>query len=167
MDGELKNMKLNINQLAALSGLHRQTVTARMADVPLAPGSNEKKKLYLLTDLITALLAKTPSTEDEEMNPHNDRKAWYQSERERIKFQHETVQLVPVSNMRRSFSVVVKAIVQVLETWPDRLERDRGWTASQLNKVQIVVDEIRARTWKRQSLTVVMRPICESGEREP
>lgn len=44
MDGELKNMKLNINQLAALSGLHRQTVAARMADVPLAPGSNEKKK---------------------------------------------------------------------------------------------------------------------------
>ncbi|EFO1907345.1 DUF1441 family protein [Escherichia coli] len=142
MDGELKNMKLNINQLAALSGLHRQTVTARMADVPLAPGSNEKKKLYLLTDLITELLAKTPSTEDEEMNPH-DRKAWYQSERERLKFQHETVQLVPVSDVRRSFSVVVKAIVQILETWPDRLERDRGWTASQLNEVQIVVDEIR------------------------
>ncbi|STI64529.1 phage protein [Escherichia coli] len=43
MDGELKNMKLNINQLAALSGLHRQTVAARMADVPLAPGSNERK----------------------------------------------------------------------------------------------------------------------------
>ncbi|WP_149009498.1 DUF1441 family protein, partial [Escherichia coli] len=45
-------------------------------------------------------------------------KAWYQSERERLKFQHETVQLVPVSDVRRSFSVVVKAIVQVLETWP-------------------------------------------------
>ncbi|MCM4870216.1 DUF1441 family protein, partial [Escherichia coli] len=53
------------------------------------------------------------------------------------------VQLVPVSDVRRSFSVVVKAIVQVLETWPDRLERDRGGTASQLNEVQIVVDEIR------------------------
>lgn len=78
----------------------------------------------------------------EVMDPHA-RKAWYQSERERLKFQHETVQLVPVSDVRRSFSVVVKAIVQVLETWPDRLERDRGWTASQLNEVQIVVDEIR------------------------
>ncbi len=142
MDGELKNMKLNINQLAALSGLHRQTVTARMADVPLAPGSNEKKKLYLLTDLITSLLAKTPSSEDEEMNPH-DRKAWYQSERERVQLEKDIIQLVPVSDVRRSFSVVVKAIVQVLETWPDRLERDRGWTASQLNEVQIVVDEIR------------------------
>ncbi|UMR99272.1 DUF1441 family protein [Escherichia coli] len=142
MDGELKNMKLNINQLAALSGLHRQTVTTRMADVPLAPGSNEKKKLYLLTDLITSLLAKTPSSEDEEMNPH-DRKAWYQSERERVQLEKDIIQLVPVSDVRRSFSVVVKAIVQVLETWPDRLERDRGWTASQLNEVQIVVDEIR------------------------
>ncbi|HAX2332673.1 TPA: DUF1441 family protein, partial [Escherichia coli] len=97
---------------------------------------------YLLTDLITSLLEKPPSAEDEDMDPHA-RKAWYQSERERLKFQHETVQLVPVSDVRRSFSVVVKAIVQVLETWPDRLERDRGWTASQLNEVQIVVDEIR------------------------
>ncbi len=43
MDGELKNMKLNINQLAALSGLHRQTVAARMADVPLAPAVMKRK----------------------------------------------------------------------------------------------------------------------------
>ncbi|EFE6307019.1 DUF1441 family protein, partial [Escherichia coli] len=75
-------------------------------------------------------------------DPHA-RKAWYQSERDRLKFEQETGQLVPVSDVRRSFSVVVKAIVQVLETWPDRLERDRGWTVSQLNEVQIVVDEIR------------------------
>lgn len=30
MDHELKNLVLNINQLAALSGLHRQTVVARL-----------------------------------------------------------------------------------------------------------------------------------------
>lgn len=83
-----------------------------------------------------------PSSGDKEKDPHG-RKAWYQSERERLKFEQETEQLVPVSDVRRSFSVVVKAIVQILETWPDRLERDRGWTTSQLNEVQIVVDEVR------------------------
>ncbi len=42
MDGELKNLKCNICQLAAITGLHRQTVVSRLSGVPLALGSNEK-----------------------------------------------------------------------------------------------------------------------------
>ncbi|EOD1732308.1 DUF1441 family protein, partial [Escherichia coli] len=99
-------------------------------------------KLYRLTDILAELMKAPLPVDNEEMDPHA-RKAWYQSERDRLKFEQETGLLVSVSDVRRSFSVVVKAIVQVLETWPDRLERDRGWTASQLNEVQIVVDEIR------------------------
>ncbi|HFZ8412446.1 TPA: DUF1441 family protein, partial [Salmonella enterica subsp. enterica serovar Saintpaul] len=37
----------------------------------------------------------------------------------------------------------VKAITQVLEVWPDRLERDKGWDAEKLNEAQEVVDEVR------------------------
>lgn len=41
MDHELKNLVLNINQLAALSGLHRQTVVARLKTfVPLVDMTN-------------------------------------------------------------------------------------------------------------------------------
>lgn len=40
MDGELKNLKCNISQLAAITGLHRQTVVSRLSGVPLALGSN-------------------------------------------------------------------------------------------------------------------------------
>lgn len=46
MDDELKNLKCNICQLAAITGLHRQTVVSRLSGVPLALGSNEKNKLY-------------------------------------------------------------------------------------------------------------------------
>ncbi|EIQ6381793.1 DUF1441 family protein, partial [Escherichia coli] len=113
MDRELKNLHLNISQLAALSGAHRQTVAARVKNISPAGGHESNLKLL--------------PVDNEEMDPHA-RKAWYQSERDRLKFEQETGQLVPVSDVRRSFSVVVKAIVQVLETWPDRLERDRGWT---------------------------------------
>lgn len=42
MDGELKNLKCNICQLAAITGLHRQTVVSRLSGVPLALGSNEQ-----------------------------------------------------------------------------------------------------------------------------
>lgn len=142
MDRELKNLHLNISQLAALSGAHRQTVAARVKNISPADGHESNLKLYRLTDILAELMKAPLPVDNEEMDPHA-RKAWYQSERDRLKFEQETGLLVPVSDVRRSFSVVVKAIVQVLETWPDRLERDRGWTASQLNEVQIVVDEIR------------------------
>ncbi|EEQ2115744.1 DUF1441 family protein [Escherichia coli] len=142
MDRELKNLHLNISQLAALSGAHRQTVAARVKNISPTGGHESNLKLYRLTDILAELMKAPLPVDNEEMDPHA-RKAWYQSERDRLKFEQETGQLVPVSDVRRSFSVVVKAIVQVLETWPDRLERDRGWTASQLNEVQIVVDEIR------------------------
>ncbi|EFS5785366.1 DUF1441 family protein [Salmonella enterica] len=38
--------------LIQITGLHRQTVVSRLSGVPLASGSNEKNKLYLLTDVI-------------------------------------------------------------------------------------------------------------------
>ena len=142
MDRELKNLTLNISQLAALSGVHRQTAAARLQNLPVAGGHESNLKLYRVVDIVSAFLALPPPVAEDEMDAH-ERKAWYQSERERLKFEQETAQLIPASDVRRSFSVVVKAIVQILETWPDRLERDRGWTASQLNEVQIVVDEIR------------------------
>ncbi len=125
MDRELKNLHLNISQLAALSGAHRQTVAARVKNISPAGGHESNLKLYRLTDILAELMKAPLPVDNKEMDPHA-RKAWYQSERDRLKFEQETGQLVPVSDVRRSFSVVVKAIVQVLETWPDRLERDRG-----------------------------------------
>ena len=52
--------------------------------------------------------------------PH-ERKARYQSERERLKFEQETAQLIPASDVRREFAIWAKAVVQVLETLPDIL----------------------------------------------
>ncbi|EAY3799225.1 DUF1441 family protein [Salmonella enterica subsp. enterica serovar Thompson] len=70
MDGELKNLKCNISQLAAITGLHRQTVVSRLSGVPLAPGSNEKNKLYLLTDVIRVLMEAPVSQAAEHQDPN-------------------------------------------------------------------------------------------------
>lgn len=48
----LFDLKLNINQIAELTGLHRQTVSQRVAGLNPALGSNSKLKLYALRDLI-------------------------------------------------------------------------------------------------------------------
>ncbi|MEA5720427.1 DUF1441 family protein, partial [Salmonella enterica subsp. enterica serovar Virginia] len=44
MDGELKNLKCNICQLAAITGLHRQTVVSRLSGVPLEKQNIMNKK---------------------------------------------------------------------------------------------------------------------------
>ena len=145
MDKELKNLRLNINQIAAVTDLHRQTVTARLSDVPLAPGSNQKLKLYAVTDILTSLLSRSTSpdlVEVDKMLPP-DRKAWYQSERERLKFEQETAQLIPASDVRREFAFMAKAVVQVLETLPDILERDCGLQPAAVSRVQNIIDDLR------------------------
>ena len=50
MDRELKNLTLNISQLAALSGVHRQTAAARLQNLPVAGGHESNLKLYRVVD---------------------------------------------------------------------------------------------------------------------
>ncbi len=63
MDNELKNFRLNITQLAAITDLHRQTVAGKLANVQPAPGSNPKLKLYAITDILKELLTSTTPSE--------------------------------------------------------------------------------------------------------
>ena len=105
MDRELKNLTLNISQLAALSGVHRQTAAARLQNLPVAGGHESNLKLYRVVDIVSAFLALPPPVAEGEMDAH-ERKAWYQSERERLKFEQETAQLIPASDVRREFAVV-------------------------------------------------------------
>jgi len=145
MDNELKNLRLNINQLAALTDLHRQTVASRLNNVEPAPGSNSRLKLYSVLDILRELLGRTTTPElvdvDKMLPP--DRKAWFQSERERLKFQQETGELIPASAVTREFSSMAKAVVQVLETLPDILERDCAMTPAAVVRVQKVIDDLR------------------------
>jgi phage terminase Nu1 subunit (DNA packaging protein) len=145
MDNELKNFRLNINQLATLTDLHRQTISSKLSNVEPTPGSNAKLKLYSVLDILKELLSRTTSEElvdvDKMLPP--DRKAWFQSERERLKFQQETGELIPASEVVREFSSMAKAVVQVLETLPDILERDCAMTPAAVVRVQRVIDDLR------------------------
>ncbi|MED7790441.1 DUF1441 family protein [Klebsiella aerogenes] len=145
MDNELKNLRLNINQLAAMTDLHRQTIAGRLSQVPLAPGSNPKLKLYSVLDILTVLLTRTADPSQQKVDDYlpQDRKAWFQSERERLKFEQETAVLIPASDVSREYSAIAKAVVQVLETLPDILERDCGLPPAAVSRVQEVIDDLR------------------------
>lgn len=66
---EIATLKLNINQLAGITGVHRQTVAARLKNVEPAPCSNSKLKLYLVTDILTELMIPTVSANIDDMPP--------------------------------------------------------------------------------------------------
>ena len=110
MDQEIASLKLNINQLAGITGVHRQTVAARLKNVAPAAGSNSKLKLYLVNDILSELMIPTVSTANvEEMEPA-DRLAHWKAENERLKFEVDTKQLIPAEDVAREFSLMAKAV---------------------------------------------------------
>lgn len=103
MDQEIATLKLNINQLAGITGVHRQTVATRLKNVSPAQGSNSKLKLYLVTDILTELMIPTVSSSNlEEMTPP-DRLAHWKAENERLKFEVDTKQLIPPKTSHVNF----------------------------------------------------------------
>lgn len=138
----LHELKLNINQIAEVTGLHRQTVSQRVARLTLAIGSNSKLKLYLLRDLLLAGLSEKMSADVDSLSP-NDRRAFWQAENERLKYEEKTGELIPASEVALEMGAMAKAVVQTLETLPDILERDCGLQPKDLIRVQQVIDDVR------------------------
>ncbi|MBJ3592104.1 DUF1441 family protein [Salmonella enterica subsp. enterica serovar Saintpaul] len=138
---KLSKTQVNVTQLAELVGMNRNLVARRLRDMELAGGNGENLKLYELGPALQALL--TPSMkENGEMSPQ-DRKAWYQSENERLKFEAASRELIPVEEVAREYASLAKAVVMVLETLPDILERDCALTPTAVTRVQIIIDDLR------------------------
>lgn len=139
----------SVAKIAEAFGLNRGTVKKRLLDAntPIA-NMVRGNPVYALRDIGPILFgadpdANTNSLQDPSSMPPKDRKDWFQSENERIKLETTLKQLVPVADVHLEMAVLVKAITQVLDTWPDKLERDKGWNAEQLTEAQIIVDELR------------------------
>ncbi|MDP9704990.1 MULTISPECIES: DUF1441 family protein [Rahnella] len=137
----LGNTLVNVSQLADLVGMHRNMVARRLREIELAGGNGENLKLYELSTALKTLIM--PSVRvGGEMSPQ-DRKAWYQSENERLKFEQANGELIPAEDVAREFAVMSKAVVQVLETLPDVLERDLALSPSVVTRVQNIIDDLR------------------------
>lgn len=139
----LFDLKLNINQIAELVGMHRQTVSQRVAGLTPAIGSNSKLKLYALSDLIKIGLAEKMTADVDSLSPV-ERRAFWQAENERLKYERDTGELVPSFEVAQEMGFLAKAVVQSLDTLPDILERDCGLTPSQLTRVIQVIDDVKS-----------------------
>lgn len=137
----LSKTLVNVTQLSDLVGMNRNMVARRLRETVMDGGNGENLKQYELGKALRVLIL--PSVQENgEMSPQ-DRRAWYQSENERLKFEKEERELIPADEVAREFSVLAKAVVQVLETLPDILERDCSLTPSAVSRVQDVIDDLR------------------------
>lgn len=138
---ELSRTQVNVSQLAELVGMNRNLVARRLRELELVGGNGENLKVYELGPALQALL--TPSMkENGEMSPQ-DRKAWYQSENERLKFEAASRELIPAGECAEVYRQMVKATVMTLETLPDLLERDCALSPKATAYAQKVIDDFR------------------------
>lgn len=145
---ELKNAyNWNVTKLGKAFGLHRDTVRRRLQEAGVDPVAKQANApLYSLEDVGPALFAQHYSSgsevDPEQMHP-TDRRAWFQSENERLKFEKDQRHLVPDDEVAREMALIVKAVANGLDSLPDELERECGLTPEALDMVQSKIDALR------------------------
>ena len=136
----------SVARLADCFGVHRQTMATRIRDAGLVPtGELRGNPTYSIRDVAEMLYvpsAAESETSNWESSPEQ-RKAWYQSENERVKLEKELRLLVPVDEVHREISRLAKAVSSGLDGLPDLLERDAGLPAEAIERVERVTDALR------------------------
>ncbi|OEF57855.1 terminase [Enterovibrio norvegicus] len=138
----------SINRLAEALGMSRNTVSKRLRAKNVAPSRKVKgSPVYLLKDAAPALYesdgVKSSDLSDPSKMPPEMRKAWFQSENERVKLEKALAQLCDANEVAREMALMAKAVITVLDTLPDVLERDCGLQPREVAKVQAKIDDLR------------------------
>ena len=141
----------NITRLADAFGLHRDTVRKRLKEAGVVPaGSRNGANVYALKDAGPALFGETMAASgyDPDDLPPQDRKAWFQSENERVKLEKDMRLLVPVEEAHREMSRLAKAVASGLDSLADMLERDAGLAPEAIEMVEQVTDNLREQMYQ-------------------
>ena len=137
----------SVNKLAKGLGADRRTVTRRIEEAGIQPvGSQSGHPVYSLDDVARALHSKEGTfTGPQDLDQFPEaRKAWFQSENERLKFEQTIGQLIPETEHSRTLAAVMKAVAAGLDSLPDVLEREVNLDAAALVTVTEVLDGARA-----------------------
>lgn len=141
----------NITRLADAFGLHRDTVRKRLIAAGVVPAAvRNGANLYALKDAGPAIFGELyagASNNPDELPPQ-DRKAWYQSENERVKLEVELRQLVRAEEAHREMSRLAKAVASGLDSLADMLERDAGLPPESIELVEKVTDALREQMYQ-------------------
>ncbi|WP_311949262.1 DUF1441 family protein [Halomonas piscis] len=141
----------NITRLADAFNLDRGTVRRRLREAGVVPaGLRNGANVYALKDAGPALFGEMfgGSGQDTDELPPQDRKAWYQSENERVKLELELRNLVHAEEAHREMSRLAKAVASGLDSLADMLERDAGLPPEAIEMVEQVTDNLREQMYQ-------------------
>lgn len=141
---------LSVSQIASEFGMARATVAKRID----ALGIHAERKragypVYRLRDIVRIFGDLAPSEEHDPMRMRpQDRRAWFQSENERLKFESEEGRLIPAGEVEAGMGEIAKIVTRALATLPDKLERDMrmppGVVEYVTNQCRATADELYA-----------------------
>lgn len=141
----------SIARLADEFGIDRRTATKRIREAGIPPsGRRGSHDVYRLADVAGALVGMPmpgAGPDGQVVDPRDlppmERRAFFQSENERLKMETTMGALVPAQEVEVEFADLVKTIVQFMDTLPDVLERDAALSPKQVHAVQNSCDRIR------------------------
>ncbi|UIN00033.1 DUF1441 family protein [Yersinia ruckeri] len=167
----------SIAKIAEAFRLDRKVVKKRLleANIPIA-GEFRGNAIYALSDVGPALFGPQAVDEDiqarqdpNKMDP-KDRKDWFDSEKGRIWLEKELRHLIPHNEVISVYSSIAKSALQVLETLPDRLERDAALSPAAVLVTQSIIDSVRddlaLKTYQECAIAQNFIESCEDGHGE-
>jgi hypothetical protein len=143
----------SIARLADEFGIDRRTATKRIREGGVPPlGKRGGNDVYRLADVAGVLVggfgAVGPgAVVDPRDLPPTERRAWFQSENERLAAEQTIGTLVPAAEVESDYAALVKLVVQFFDTLPDVLERDCELTPAQVVRVQEACDAVRQKMY--------------------
>ena len=141
----------SISKIATAFGMDRRTVSKRLQEHGISPaGTKRGNPVYALADVGPAVFNEPKVIAgglDLDQMP-DARKAWYQSENERLKFEKEIRTLIPADEFTRELATLAKATAAGLDQLPDMLERDAGLEPEAIERVQKVIDALREQLYQ-------------------
>jgi len=123
---EIRDNRMSVSQIADEFGMARATVAKRIEAFGIRPeGKRLGYPVYRLRDIVRLAGDTEPGDENDPMKMRpTDRRAWFQSENERMKMEAEQGRLIPSGEMEAEQAAIAKIVVRAFDTFPDRLERD-------------------------------------------
>jgi hypothetical protein len=137
----------NLTRISEAFGLSRDTVRKRLREAGVTPADKRgNAPVYKLSDVGPALFSNEMVMNSEytpDKMPPKDRKEWFQSENERVKFQTNVGDLIPVGEHRDDLAAVLKKVSSFFDSLPDKMERRRTFTPEQLTELERASDDLR------------------------
>lgn len=151
---------VSISTIAAEFKMDRGTVSRRLDAAGVVPADHVRGyPVFRLRDAVKAIFGLSvdrridpdgPEPADPATLPPMERRAWYQSENERLDVETKKRQLIPAGEFESEIAVGFKLMAQTMDTMSDRLERECGLTPAQASLVQRSMDKIREELYSAQ-----------------